>query len=1099
MIDSSRSRQEHPTTRLRVTVLGGVTLRRASGEAVVMPGQKAQALVGYLALQRGQLQQRDTLAALLWPEALHQRARHNLRQLLLVIRAVLPPAILRETGQTVALDVSALDIDAVEFERLVASGDPAARAHATALYQGDLLAGLGEQSAAYEDWLLSERERLRELALDALASLLAHHIASGAVETAIQTGVRLLALDPAQEATHRALMRLYARQGRRAAALRQYQTCVSVLQRELGADPEVDTRALYEQIVRHAHDVDAGRRADGAPAMSENTTPPGPSAGGPEPPATESPLVGRSPELTRLRKALDHARRGRGRIVAIVGEAGVGKSRLAAELVKSANDHEVRVVIGRCYESEQGLPLGPWIDALRAAGVVPDDPALSSLEPGWRAELARLFPEVRAPGLPPASDDARRLLESVARLLAAMASHQPLLVMLEDMHWADEMTSRLFAFLGHRITAHRILLAFTMREEELPDAAFVRRTLEELRRDSHADDVTLAPLSGEETARLVQSLSKVGTGDEVLRRLQVEVWRISEGNPFMIIETCRALAHVPGLGSPSLPLPARVRDVIAARLERLSNHARQVADVAAVIGRASDFGLLQQSSRLDERDAATATEELVRRRILHGVGEQLDFTHDRIREVVYAGLLSPRRRLLHRDVAAALESLPADAVAEHTERLAHHALRGDLPEKAVTYLRKASLRAVARSANRDAVAQLDQALETLRRLPETPATAELALDLRLDLRSALLPLAGIPRMLECLAEAEGIARRLGDRRRLGIALNLAVMPMLNAGRYDEALRSGREALAIGGALGDLSIEAPSLSALGMVHAARGELHRALEALERNVALLKGDLLYERLGQGAIPSVFARSYLADVLGQLGRFDAAIAYAEQAVEIAERVEHPFSLSFGLFDLGLALLRRGEIARAVPVLERSLDLCRTLDIAVLMPFAGAALAAAYARSGRSTDASVLVEPSLESLRASGLSRRPGLVELCAGTAYRLAGRFDEAVTHGRQTVAAMRRLGARGSEAEALLLQGDIARDAGAADADVHYRDALVLASELDMRPLLAHCHLGLGMLYVGSQAEHAREHLGVAATMFREMAMRFWLEQAESALR
>jgi tetratricopeptide (TPR) repeat protein len=406
----------------------------------------------------------------------------------------------------------------------------------------------------------------------------------------------------------------------------------------------------------------------------------------------------------------------------------------------------------------------------------------------------------------------------------------------------------------------------------------------------------------------------------------------------MIIETCRALAHTPALGSATLSVPERVREVIAARLERLGDRARQLAEVAAVIGRPFDFGLLQRSSGLNERDAATATEERVRRRIFHGVGEQLDFTHDRIREVVYTRLLSARRRLLHRDVAAAIESLPAEDVAEQTERLAHHALRGDLLDKAVMYLRQASLRAIARSASREAVAHLEQALDTLRRLPETHGTTELAIDLRLELRSALLPLADIPRMLECLQEAEAVARRLGDQRRLGIALSLAVMPRLNAGRYEEALRSGGDALAIAGALDDRSIEAPTLSALGMVHAARGEFHEAIEALERNVALLQGGLLYERLGQGAVPSVFARSYLADVLGQLGRFEDAIAYAEEAVQIAERVDHPFSVTFGLFDLGLALLRRGETERATPALERCLDLCRTSEIVVLMPFASA-----------------------------------------------------------------------------------------------------------------------------------------------------------------
>lgn len=316
------------------------------------------------------------------------------------------------------------------------------------------------------------------------------------------------------------------------------------------------------------------------------------------------------------------------------------------------------------------------------------------------------------------------------------------------------------------------------------------------------------------------------------------------------------------------------------------------------------------------------------------------------------------------------------------------------------------------------------------------------------------------------------------------------MPRLNAGRYEEALRCGRDALAIATALGDRSIEVSSLAVLGMVHVARGEFREATELLERNVALFQRDLRYERLGQGTLPSVLTCSYLADVRSQLGQFDQAIAHAAEAVRIAEVVAHPFSLSFGLFDLGLAHLRRGETLRATAVLEQCLDVCRASEIVVLTPFAAATLGAAYALANRHDEALTLVGNSIEDFRGRVLHRRPGLIVLFAGMTCRLAGRLDEAAAHARDALAVTRRLGARGSEAEALALSGAIASDAGAEDAEAHYREALALASELGMRPLIAHCHLGLGRLYGQmTKPEQSQEHLGTATTMFHEMQMRF----------
>ena len=269
-------------------------------------------------------------------------------------------------GETVALDPAPVDVDVVEFERQVAEGTPAALERAVALYRGELLEGLALQEAPFEEWLLAERERLRELALEALAKLLHHQRTTGATEAALQTALRLLALDPLQEPVHRAVMRLYVQLGRRASALRQYQVCVGVLQRELGVEPETTTKQLYQEILRqrppHATaDVESPATAPAGPAEA-----PGPPE---ETLPRELPLVGREAEIRRLREALTEAWEGHGQVVAVIGEAGVGKSRLLAEVAAEAVARGGRVLVGRCYEAEQILPFAPWVDALRAGRV----------------------------------------------------------------------------------------------------------------------------------------------------------------------------------------------------------------------------------------------------------------------------------------------------------------------------------------------------------------------------------------------------------------------------------------------------------------------------------------------------------------------------------------------------------------------------------------------------------------------------------------------------------------------------------------------------------------------------------------------------------
>jgi len=392
---------------------------------------------------------------------------------------------------------------------------------------------------------------------------------------------------------------------------------------------------------------------------------------------------------------------------------------------------------------------------------------------------------------------------------------------------------------------------------------------------------------------------------------------------------------------------------------------------------------------------------------------------------------------------------------------------------------------------------VEQALGALRHLSETRETTELTIDLHIDLRNALAPLGELARMGEHLHEAERLARMLGDPRRLGRIANFRVLHCLYTGDFDEAVRFGQEALSLARTLGDRSIEVVATSLLGGTHIARGELSDAATLLERNVAL-EGDLRYERFGTPAIHWALSGVYLADALSELGRFDEAVGHAEAAVRIAEAADHPLTLWLGLFALGYAHLRRGDLPRATRVLERGLDLSRTWQFVNATPLFAATLGAAYALAGRADEALPLVAGAVEEFRRRQYHTRPAIILLRAGMACFRAGQLDEARSHAREALALSRRLGARGSVAHALCLAGDVAFAGGGEDAGGYYREALALGDTLGMRPLVAHCHLGLGKLYrrTGDHAK-AHEQLTTATTMYREMGMSFWLEKAEAA--
>ena len=359
----SLSATKKDRTRLSLNLLGGFEVRLASGPAVTLPTRKAQALLAYLAVSPGRMHPRDKLAGLLWAERGDAQARDSLRHTLVELRRVFgegSPGLITE-GNGVGLDSAAIEVDVVRFESLVKAATAEDLDKAAELYQGDFLQGFVLREPPFEEWLATERERLRELALDGLRRLVEQQATMPTSEPAIRSAFQLLALDATQEVAHRALMRLYAQQGRRAAAFRQYQTCVAVLQREMGAEPEVETRQLYQEIVRRRDQVQ-GRPERTGPRVDSMTSPATPAspargpAGRSEPEASETPLIGRSTELAMLVNRFTEAQWGRGGVVAVVGEAGVGKSRLVAELARIASEQDGRVLVGRCYQSEQIYP-----------------------------------------------------------------------------------------------------------------------------------------------------------------------------------------------------------------------------------------------------------------------------------------------------------------------------------------------------------------------------------------------------------------------------------------------------------------------------------------------------------------------------------------------------------------------------------------------------------------------------------------------------------------------------------------------------------------------------------------------------------------------
>jgi tetratricopeptide (TPR) repeat protein len=407
-----------------------------------------------------------------------------------------------------------------------------------------------------------------------------------------------------------------------------------------------------------------------------------------------------------------------------------------------------------------------------------------------------------------------------------------------------------------------------------------------------------------------------------------------------------------------------------------------------------------------------------------------------------------------------------------------------------------------RSASREAVGCYEQALAALEHLPEHRALREQAVDLQCDLYSARLVLGQHERVLHDLHAAETLAEALDDPRRLGRVSLCMAQCFLVARQYDRAMASSQRALALAAATGDhyTSIEANNF--LGLVYFLQGNYRQAMDANRRAMALLEGEQRYERFGQFILPAVRCRTYLSLCLAEVGAFAEGIAVGEEGLHIAEAVKHPVSLVEAYRSVGLPYLRQGNLHQALPLLERAVGLCEEADMPFHFSLLAPALGTAYILCGRVDEAVRLLERVQEQTASSGRIGGQVLLLFTLGEAHLHAGRLEEASPLAVRALEHARTRQGRGEEAYILRLLGEVAahRDPPAVEeADASYRQAFTLAEELGMRPLLAHCHRGLGMLYAKvDQREQARTELSAAITMYRAMDMTFWLPQAEAAL-
>ena len=549
------------------------------------------------------------------------------------------------------------------------------------LYQGPFLEGF------YDDWIIDERYRLEALYSDALVQLVSRYEAEGAHASTLAAALRLLRDDPLREEAYRAAMRAQCRLGRRNAALEQYQRCRELVELELGTEPMAETTALYRDIMEGRFEADriSTTPVVQAPPLVERDGAP---RYDPLDARRASPLVGREEELVSLEGWWRKAEAGRGRLVVVRGEAGIGKTRLVEELSRRVRGRGAWVARAACYEYERTLPSGPLADLLRGVVAAAGEEVLEEFSSWQMTDLARLAPEMeayvpaRAYGGPPTDGGRTRPFHVLTALLIRVARQNPLLLVLEDLHWAHGSTLAWLHTLARRVADAQLLLIGTYRPEADGPHGKVSNMMRRLEQRGMGSELALFRLSRDDVGVWMDGASP---------DLVTSICRHTEGNPFFVLETQRALCEseelrleeggwVATTPPDDLPVPDSVRHVIEMRLTRLSAEARKVLEAAAIVGRTFDLDVLARVRGQSEVATLEALDELLRRRLVREgsgfFGKDYEFTHHLLREIAGDRLAEARRRWLHGEVAEALVALRSEAPAINAE-VAYHYVRAE--------------------------------------------------------------------------------------------------------------------------------------------------------------------------------------------------------------------------------------------------------------------------------------------------------------------------------------------------------------------------------------------------------------------------------------
>ncbi|MEX2536264.1 MAG: BTAD domain-containing putative transcriptional regulator [Trueperaceae bacterium] len=1057
---------------LDIRLLGDFRVAWGDEPANELVSSRARSLLAYLLLHGETPQSRRRLAFLFWPDSSEAQAHTNLRRELHQLRKALPQVegsleIHTRTLAWRADDQFSLDVAQfeTELERATEAARPEQRRdalmRAVDLYQGDLLPD------NYEEWVGAERERLRGLYGVALEKLVGELEAERRYSEALAYGRRLLQHDPVQERSYRTLMRLYALNGDPAGSMAVYRQCASVLAEQFDVTPGFETESLYRQLGR---------------SEAEAAVPPPQQAGA-------EPLVGRPVEWQELLARWREASKLGARVVVAQGEAGVGKTRLAEELLDWAQRQGFVTARARCYRAEGRLAFAPVAEWFRSPPVAE---ALARLDHVWLGEVARVLPELLAEAPSPdnfpnlhESWQRRRLFEGLSR--AALGCPQPLLLLLDDAQWCDRETLEWLHHLLRFDPDARFLVILTVRSEERADNPPLDTLLLELDQLERISEITVGPLDETATAELAGLV----IGRRVEQDEARDLFEASEGHPLFVVEMARVgLSTGPWQETSEVirrgKLPPKVQAVITARLAQLSPVARSLARLAAAVGRNFTFEQLQAAADLDETTLVTALDELWRRKIVREHDRDgFDFSHDRIREVAYGELGPAQRRFLHRRLAQALAQLHSEDIDMASSQIAAHYEQAGLVARAAHFYERAARVARRVAASREAVRLLRRGLTLLQQLPPSHERDRLELSLQYSLSAPLnLSLGYASPELEASLER---VRLLGERLEQPKAVIGSLVGLFGVnfvqGNSLKARLMGEEAVTRAEHQPELLAESHfalggALFSLGRFDAAHHHFERSESAGNPSGS---GSLVF-----GADLAVLRQSYQAHTLWHLGSIDQARLVAERAVSRAQALDDPYNLALANAYAALTRQFLGDRSGALACADTVRTLCDRYEYAYYGAWGDMIRGWAIAQGGDVDTGLAEIGAALESLRSAGaLARRPYYLSLQATVLT--AGRPNEAL----QVLSAALDQSARCSEvwwdAELLRLRGELELTVGggASRAESTLRAARRVAGEQGSKTLELRATSSLSRLLASQgRKEEARADLTAIVAKFTE---------------